>query len=269
MVTGAAGELGRGIADRLHADGYTVVGLDRAPAPADLGPFRAWTVADQTERTAVDEALLALTSQHGPLDVVVANAGYAKFGSWLDLDARTFERHVSVNLVGTFHVLQAAARRMAEAGRGGSLVVISSSLALTHADQVGPYCVTKSALLDLTRSMAAELGVHGIRVNAVLPGVVETGMTHGMLAAPGVRDDLVDRTPLRRLGAPQDIAAAVAFLASADAAWVSGATLGVDGGQSLYGQPQWMRQRRHTFNEPTWEPGLGEHTPTDHKESTS
>jgi NAD(P)-dependent dehydrogenase (short-subunit alcohol dehydrogenase family) len=248
-----------------------VVGFDRVERPADLadddGPFALWAVADQTARASVEDAFGSVVEQLGVPTVIVANAGYAKFGGWLEMSPRDFERHVGVNLVGTFHVVQSAARHMRDARSEGAVTIISSSLGLYHSDQVGAYCVTKAALLSLTRSMAAELGVHCIRVNSILPGVVETSMTQLMLDEPGVRDDLLDQTPLGRLGRPSDIADAVAFLSSDASAWVTGATMTVDGGQSMYTQPQWIKQLRTTPHEPNWVPGLGNPTRPAQKEN--
>lgn len=263
IVTGAGGGLGSATVVTLLRDGYHVVGFDRDPAALDreATSWREETdavgtmVVDQTSRLAVDDAVAAVVAEHGRLDGVVANAGYAKFGGFLDMPARDWQRHVEVNLNGTFHVCQAAARHMAEGRRGGWITVVSSNLALHHSDQVSAYCTTKAALLTMVRGAAAELGVHDIRVNAVLPGVVETAMTHGMLEQPGVRDGLLARTPMGRLGSVEDVTAAIRFFASDGGHWVSGASLLVDGGQSIYGQPTWLRQDRTVAHEPRWVSG--------------
>ena len=263
VVTGAGGALGSATAVALLQEGYHVVGFDR-DADALERAAKSWRefsggvrtmVVDQTSRAAVDDALAAVTAEYGHLDGVVANAGYAKFGSFLDMPARDWQRHVDVNLTGTFHVCQSAAQRIAAGRHGGWITVVSSNLALNHADQVSAYCTTKAALLAMVRSAAAELGVHRIRVNAVLPGVIDTQMTHGMLEQPGVRDGLLARTPLGRLGSTGDVTAAVRYLASDLAGWVTGASLLVDGGQSVYGQPAWIRQDRTVAHEPRWQSG--------------
>jgi NAD(P)-dependent dehydrogenase (short-subunit alcohol dehydrogenase family) len=114
------------------------------------------------------------------------------------------------------------------------------------------YNTTKSALLMLTRSMAAELGVYRIRTNAILPGVVETAMTLQMLEEPGRRETLLAETPIGRLGQPDDVAETAYFLASPQAGYITGASLLVDGGQSIYGQPAWIHQERSVFFEPKW-----------------
>lgn len=261
LVTGAAGSLGGWIVQSLAEDGFHVVGLDR-DEPALERAHAAWSEAghrnisiravDQTDRTAVERVIAEIQTERGRIDGLVANAGYAKFGSVLDMSAATWQRHVDVNLNGTFHMLQVSAQAMAGARRGGWITLISSNLATSHSDQVSAYCVTKAALNHLTQSAAAELGVHRIRVNAVMPGVVETAMTSGMLTQPGVRDGLLAQTPMGRLGRPNDVADAVAFLASPKASWITGAQLLVDGGQSIYGQPSWLRQDRTVPHEPAW-----------------
>lgn len=262
LVTGGGGELGRATALRLVEAGYRVALFERdrrtAEALGEEMPGFFVTAADQTVRSEVDVAIDAVMAHFGRLDVVVANAGYAKFGGFLEMEPRTWDRHVAINLSGTFHICQSAGRAIAAGRRGGAIVVTASSLALRHADQTGAYCVTKAALLMLVQTMAAELGVHRIRANAVLPGVIETAMTQWMVDKPGVRRDLVQATPVGRLGAPGDVAAAVAFLCSEQAAFITGASLSVDGGQSIYGQPAWTRQDRSRPFEPTWVAGLGE-----------
>lgn len=261
IVTGAGGALGSGTVLALMREGYHVAAMDRDRNLLELAA-KGWQndgqdsfrtlVVDQTSRQEVDDAFAGLVDDHGRIAGLVANAGYAKFGGFLDMPPRDWQRHVDVNLIGTFHVCQAAAQRMAAAREGGWITVISSNLALAHADQVGAYCTTKAALLSMVRSAAAELGVHRIRVNAVMPGVVDTAMTHGMLEEPGVREGLLAKTPLGRLGSVEDITGVVRFLASPAAGWITGASILADGGQSIYGQPAWIAQDRRTAHEPRW-----------------
>lgn len=265
IVTGAAGALGQAVVRRLVQAGYRVAAFERTQEQAlaavedlDENADRVMAVgADQTSRVSLETAFARVSAELGAPRVLVANAGYAKFGAFTEMDPKTFERHVAVNLTGTFHVCQLAARQMIEARQGGSIVVMSSNLAHSHSDMVGAYCTTKAALIPLVRTMAAELGVHRIRANAILPGVIETAMTEPMLAKPGVRNDLLGETPLGRLGSPEDVADAVEFLTSGKSAWITGSALTLDGGQSIYGQPQWMRQDRSKPFSPQWLAALG------------
>lgn len=267
VVTGAAGQLGIAIVAAQAASGSSVVALDRSDEALEVAQDR-WAAdghdvvtvsVDQTDAEAVSSAFAEIAARHGRLDGLVANAGYAKYGSIIDMPARTWDQHVAINLSGTFYTCQAAAQQMAAFRGGGWITVVSSNLALTHADQVSAYSVTKAGLLTFVKSAAAELGVHRIRVNALLPGVIKTAMTANMLAEPGVSDGLLAKTPMGRLGEPTDVVSAIAFLASDRASWITGSSLLVDGGQSIYGQPAWIRQDRSIEHQPTWVSGYGPH----------
>jgi NAD(P)-dependent dehydrogenase (short-subunit alcohol dehydrogenase family) len=125
---------------------------------------------------------------------------------------------------------------------GGAIVVNASSGATQHSDLLSAYCATKAALAMLATGMASELGAYQIRVNTVLPGVIETPMTHPMLSSDdGQREVILSATPVGRLGHPRDVAHAVAYLASDDAGFITGHALAVDGGQTIHGHPQWRQ----------------------------
>ncbi|KQU85609.1 short-chain dehydrogenase [Mesorhizobium sp. Root102] len=261
IVTGAAGDIGRALARRFAADSRPIALFDRTDETLNtladelkiLGAQKvAIYVADQCDRGSVDAAVAQARSDLGPIGTLVANAGYARLASFLEMPEKIWDRHVEVNLNGTFHTCQAVARSMADERLGGSIVVISSCLALYHTDQTGAYNATKAALLMLVRTMAAELGVFRIRANAVLPGIVDTAMTRQTLAEPGRLEAVLADTPLGRIGRTEDVAQAVHFLASEAAAFITGASLLVDGGASIYGQPQWVRQDRRVPYEPNW-----------------
>ena len=263
VITGASGEIGRALALRFAAGGASLVLVDRLKA--DCEPVAAIAIeagakdvmllgANQTSVTEVNTAFDEIRERYGRIDTLVANAGFARFGSFLDISPKIWSLHVDINLSGTFFVCQAAAKIMVDSRQGGAIVVTSSCLGLSHSDMTGAYCATKAALLMLVRTMAAELGVHRIRANAVLPGVVDTGMTHEMLEQAGCRDQILNETPLGRFGAPSDVASAAHYLASADASFITGASLLVDGGQSIYGQPRWYGQDRRVPHESRWIP---------------
>lgn len=261
VVSGAGGEIGKAIALRLAQDGRDIVLLDRdtkglasfEPLLKERGARSVVSFdADQTDPDALDRTVTKIGERLGAIDALVANAGFARFGGFLETSRKVWDLHVDINLNGTFHLCQAVARNMVAGGNGGSITLISSCLALFHADQTGAYSATKAALLMLTKTMAAELGIHGIRTNSVLPGVIETAMTRPMLEVDGCRENLLQETPIGRVGRPEDVAEAVAFLAGANAGFITGAALLVDGGQSIYGQPQWVRQDRSTPHDPRW-----------------
>jgi NAD(P)-dependent dehydrogenase (short-subunit alcohol dehydrogenase family) len=263
LVTGAGGDIGAATARQLAVEGARLVLFDRkldlldatVSACRDLGAEVVADAVDQSDREQVTRAIGSAWDRVGRIDVLFANAGYGRFSTFLATSPREWQRHVDVNLHGTFHVCQETAARMVADARGGSIVVNASCGAVNYSDHLSAYCTTKAALKMLTVAMASELGVHRIRVNAVMPGVIETGMTAPMLADDRHRQVLLADTPVGRLGEPEDVARLVCYLASDDAAFITGEAILIDGGQVIHGHPRWFRQDyRKPFAE-DWEIG--------------
>lgn len=261
LVTGAGGDIGAATARRFATEGAALVLFDRKEellgetvaaceeAGATVHPFGV----DQTQRSEVEEAVGAAWDRAGRVDIVFANAGYGRFSPFLSITQSDWQRHVDVNLTGTFHVCQTVAASMAADRGGGAIVVNASSGAQTHCDQLSAYCATKAGLWMLIKGMAAELGTHRIRVNGVMPGVVETGMTAPMLRSDRHRDVLLAETPVGRLGRAEDVAGLVCFLSSADAGYLTGESVMIDGGQTIHGHPRWFRLDYRQAHEEEWE----------------
>lgn len=236
IVTGAGSGIGRATAARLAADGATVVIVDIDPVTAEetrelLAPTGAdvqIAVVDVGRRDQVDGLVRGTVERYGRLDIMVANAGIAIDRPFLQTTERDLDRTLSVNLKGVFFCGQAAARSMIERGTRGYIVNVASTYAEVCAVGSSAYCASKAGVRMLTKAMALELGPAGIRVNAVAPGWVRTGM-NPLNDAPEVAR-LETEIPLGRVGTPEDVASVIAFLVSDDAAYVSGATLFVDGG---------------------------------------
>ena len=237
VVTGAGRGLGAAIASHLVGAGWAVGVLDRdAPAVATvvaaLGEPAMGLVADTTEEGALERAFDAFAERTDRIapDAVVANAGIVRFGPLLDLDVGDWRAVVEVNLAGTFLAARAAARGMVAAGGGGAIVTVTSMNGVAPGPNSGAYSATKAGVARLTQQMALEWGCHGIRVNAVAPGLVDGGMSEPIYADADIRARRGGAVPLGRLGTPTDVAAVVGFLLSDEAAYVTGTELLVDGG---------------------------------------
>ena len=233
LVTGGAGGIGLATAERFASEGARVVIADRDAEHARSGVDQvkragapdAWAFAcDVSDPAQVASCVADAIARSGSLDVVVNNAGLMTFKSIVDLTRDDWHRVLGVDLLGAFFFIQQAFQHMKP---GGAVVNVASIHAVETEPMVAPYAAAKSALVSLTRSAALEGKPRGIRVNAVLPGAVDTPM---LWDNPNVKAG-VEKIDRADVGAPADIAAAIAYLASDDAKFVQGAALVVDGGR--------------------------------------
>jgi NAD(P)-dependent dehydrogenase (short-subunit alcohol dehydrogenase family) len=229
VVTGGASGIGRAVAERLRSDGFRVAVIDLSPTDDGFG-----YVADVTDRAQVDAAIAAIREALDPILVLVNAAGVEGFKKFLDMSFEAWSKVIDVNLNGVFHTIQAVLPDMVEAGWGRIVNISSSS---THSGQpfMAHYVAAKSAVNGLTKSLALEYGPSGITVNAVPPGFVDTPMLRSAerrRLLGGTVEDHIARTPVRRVGRPEDIAAACAFFVSEEAGYITGQILGVNGGRN-------------------------------------
>jgi 2-hydroxycyclohexanecarboxyl-CoA dehydrogenase len=228
VVTGGGSGIGRAIAARLRADGYHVATIDLNPCDDEYAQ-----TADVTDRAQVEAALSAIRVQLGPVTILVNAAGLDGFKRFTDITFDEWQKVVDVNLNGVFHCIQAVLPEMADAG-WGRIVNISSSSTHSGTPYMSHYVAAKSAVNGLTKSLALEYGPAGITVNAVPPGFIDTPMLRNAESRGRLGDiqATIDATPVRRIGRPEDIAAACAFLISEEAGYITGQILGVNGGRN-------------------------------------
>ena len=189
---------------------------------------------DVTDRTAVDAAMATVRTELGRIEIIVTSAGFDEFASFTDITLDAWERMLAINLTGTFHCVQSVIPDMLAAGFG-RIVTISSSSAQSGAARMAHYVASKGGVIGLTKALAVEFAPHGITVNTIPPGFIDTPMARAAEARgdlPSI-DAVAQRTPVRRAGTPEDVAAACAFLCSDEAGYITGQLIGVNGGWYL------------------------------------
>lgn len=239
IVTGAATGIGRAIAARLAREGAAVV-IDYIGKPEvardaqnDIAAFGGKSIAvaaDVSQPDQVQSLIEATLKSFGRLDIAINNAGIEKKSAFVDYPLQTLRKILDINLIGPFLVSQAAARQMIRQGNGGRIINISS----IHEDLPMPtnaaYCASKGGLRMLTRTIAVELAKFGITVNNIGPGAVYTPIDADIQANPELEKALMAEIPLSRWGQPEEIAGLAAYLASDEAAYITGSTYFIDGG---------------------------------------
>lgn len=238
LVTGAAQGIGFAIARRLAADGATVVISDVNQAggefaAAAIGKGSIAIAADVSVPESVDSLLDVIAREHSGVDIVVNNASIVPFVPWDEVDLAHWQKIIAVNLTGTFLVCRAATDQMRAMNRPGRVINIASNTFFAGTPNMAAYIAAKGGVIGLTRALATELGVYGITVNAVAPGLVESD---GVKASPHNQAFAIVEVlqAIKGKGQPAHIADVVSFLASGDARWMTGQTLNVDAGMVRY-----------------------------------
>ena len=238
FVTGAGTGIGAATALRLAQEGATVVICGRRQAPLDevvaqikaAGGKAEAVQADVSDGAGFTAAIEAAAQRHGRLDVLVNNAMAYSWGSIEDTSTADWHSNFSTSVDGTFWGTRAAMKLMK--GRGGSIINLSSICGLQGTAAMAGYSAAKAAVIGFSRAAAAEGALQGIRVNVVIPAVVETPGTAGMLSDAAMRQNTEKLIPMGRVGQPEELANAILFLASDEASYITGAALPVDGGRS-------------------------------------
>jgi NAD(P)-dependent dehydrogenase (short-subunit alcohol dehydrogenase family) len=242
IVTGGTSGIGLAISERLARDGAKVAVFDLDPELAeravqgirDAGGEAIACEVDVADRAQVDAAVERTRAELGPVLVLVNNAAKDGFDAFMDITPELWERIIAVNLTGTFHCTQSALPDML-AAKWGRIVNVSSSSAQTGAARMAHYSSSKGGMIALTKTLALELGPTGVTVNTIPPGSIDTPMSRRAAEegrfGGGTLDDIARHLPVRRIGIPDDIAAACAYLVSDEASYVTGQIIGVNGGR--------------------------------------
>lgn len=236
VVTGASGGIGQWLAAGLALAGAATV-ISDMEAPTELAATltkhgaQAWAyAADLTDPQAPDQLVAAAVDQYGAIDIVVNNAGVNRRQPALDVDDDAWNLIAQVDLKAPYDLARAAARVMIDQGRGGAIVNMSSLNNFVGLGNVSVYGMHKAAIAQMAKSLAVEWSSHGIRINAIAPGLILTPLTRGLWESPTTRAWLLDRIPLRRPGSPRELVGMCLLLASDAGSYITGQTLAVEGG---------------------------------------
>ena len=243
IVTGANSGIGRGIAEALAAEGTRVVvagrTADRNDSVAETiraaGGTALSVTGDMTQETDIIELVDRTLEEFGQIDICVANAGGIETvgAAPIDkMDTHMWRYVLALNLDAAFYLYREALRHMIPASNGGSLISVSSVGSIRNVSPSFHYASAKAGLNGLTMALADYLGPLNIRINAILPGFVDSAATAAMLGNPAVRDGIIKRIPLRKIGSPEDVGELAVFLAGDRASYITGQTFVIDGGQS-------------------------------------
>jgi len=241
IVTGSTRGIGLAIAQALGQAGAKIVVSSRRKENCEDGLRHLKSQGieaisqpcNMSKRDQVEQLVNKAVSQYGRLDIVVGNAAANPFyGSLTDIEDAAFEKIFATNLQGNLWLCKAALPYIVNAG-GGSVIMISSIAALRGTEGIGAYGVSKAALIQLTRNLAVEWGPSGIRVNSIAPGLIKTEFARELWEDPEWLEKIENRTPLRRIGTPEDIAGVALFLASDASAYVTGQVIVADGGELI------------------------------------
>ncbi len=242
IVTGAGSGIGAATAKRLASEGAAVVAADRnlagveetVAAIRNAGGAAIAVQVDVAHRDQVEAMLGAALAAYGHVDVLAAIAGIAHGEPFLEATDEWWDKTLAVNLKGVFYCSQVVARHMVAQGIAGRIVHLASTNGLVAEPRLAHYNASKFGVVGLTMTMAIELGPHNIRVNSVCPGMIKTPLTRSSYTNPAWVADYRKKIPMDRFGEPEEVAAAVAYLASEDSGYITGAQLVIDGGQLTF-----------------------------------
>jgi NAD(P)-dependent dehydrogenase (short-subunit alcohol dehydrogenase family) len=238
IVTGAGAGIGRAIALLFSEEGAKVVvaevledrGLETVSLITEKGNQALFIKTDVRDLNDIQRAVSETVREFGRIDVLVNNAGVLQYLPFVQVTEEDWDRIIDINLKGTFFFVQAAAKEMISARRGGKIINMSSIASEVAIEFQSHYMASKGGVRMLTKGMALELAPYGINVNALAPGTIETEMTRQDLEDPTIREEAIDAIPLGRIGTPLDVARAALFLATEDSDYITGEMIFVEGG---------------------------------------